>query len=348
MASQTLPELRTPAWRRVAVATMACGLVLVSTAFHVNAFDNAWLEWLRYLPYPTYLLMAVVALTLSMGMGPLWRMMSLVSLLFVVWLAMGCAIGQADSGSVPLRVMTYNIKAYLAFDKPGGYGRIAAEIAEHNPEVLLMQDAQQIIGAGHTVIPELNALLDGRHAYAEGELVIASRSVLRNCHSLPALEVAVQPTAITCRTTVDGLDIQLVAAHLLSPRRGLNATRQAWIEGFEVWAANYRQRRSQAELLAARISQPATRLILGGDLNAAEHSPVLRPLLASGLRDAFSTAGRGYGYTLGHALRPGISLLRLDHVLVSADVGVERCFVGSSLPSEHRPVIADLWLQRAP
>ena len=70
----------------------------------------------------------------------------------------------------------------------------------------------------------------------------------------------------------------------------------------------------------------------------------MRSFLQSGLRDAFSAAGLGFGYTVGHALRPGISLLRLDHLLVSAGIGVENCFVGSAGASEHRPVIADLWL----
>jgi endonuclease/exonuclease/phosphatase family metal-dependent hydrolase len=54
----------------------------------------------------------------------------------------------------------------------------------------------------------------------------------------------------------------------------------------------------------------------------------------------------GYGYTVGHALRPGVSLLRLDHLLVSADIGVAQCFAGSAAASEHRPVVADLWLRR--
>jgi endonuclease/exonuclease/phosphatase (EEP) superfamily protein YafD len=69
-------------------------------------------------------------------------------------------------------------------------------------------------------------------------------------------------------------------------------------------------------------------------------------LLAAGMRDAFTSAGVGYGYTVGHALRPGVSLLRLDHLLVSADIGVAQCFAGSAAASEHRPVVADLWLRR--
>jgi endonuclease/exonuclease/phosphatase (EEP) superfamily protein YafD len=65
------------------------------------------------------------------------------------------------------------------------------------------------------------------------------------------------------------------------------------------------------------------------------------------LRDAFSSAGRGYGYTHGHSTRLGFSFLRIDHVLLSPEIGVADCFVGQKEASDHRPVIADLLLQRA-
>jgi vancomycin resistance protein VanJ len=102
----------------------------------------------------------------------------------------------------------------------------------------------------------------------------------------------------------------------------------------------------QARSLAFALAGNPRPLILAGDLNAPESSPVLGTLKAIGLRDAFSAAGIGYGYTHGHSLRPGFSFLRIDHVLVSAGIGVADCFVGGSEASEHRPVIADLLLSR--
>ena len=66
-------------------------------------------------------------------------------------------------------------------------------------------------------------------------------------------------------------------------------------------------------------------------------------LLALGLRDAFASAGRGYGYTYGHTLRPRFSFLRIDHILVSPDFAVrdEPASAVTTRP-DHRPVIADL------
>jgi endonuclease/exonuclease/phosphatase (EEP) superfamily protein YafD len=84
---------------------------------------------------------------------------------------------------------------------------------------------------------------------------------------------------------------------------------------------------------------------VAGDLNAPDSSVVVRSLLDTGLRDAFATAGMGYGYTWGHTLRPGVSFLRLDHILVGPEFGVADCFVGGAQASAHRPVIADLFLR---
>lgn len=343
---QTPHSHNTPRWPRWAAAVLSGGLIGVAAAMHLPALDNAWLEWLRYLPYPLYLLLAAVALAISVRLKAGWRWLALAALLAVAWPVMGGVWGHPDEGTVALRVMTYNIKAYLADGSPGGFGRIAAEIAEHDPDVLLLQDAQEIVGPAHGNLPPLRALLGGRHVFAEGELVIASRHALHHCRSLPMPGPLHHRSAIACRVQAGGTEAELVTAHLLSPRQGLNATRHAWWGGFDDWQDNYRHRLLQARALAARLASPGVPLILGGDLNAPEHSPVLRTLLAAGMRDAFTSAGVGYGYTVGHALRPGVSLLRLDHLLVSADIGVAQCFAGSAAASEHRPVVADLWLRR--
>lgn len=69
---------------------------------------------------------------------------------------------------------------------------------------------------------------------------------------------------------------------------------------------------------------------------------VVQGLLDTGLRNAFSTSGTGFGYTYGHSLWPGISFVGIDHVLVSLEIGIADCFVGGERGSTHRPVIADL------
>ena len=106
-------------------------------------------------------------------------------------------------------------------------------------------------------------------------------------------------------------------------------------------------RLSQAAELEQAIRAVRGAVIVGGDLNAPQPSLVVRRLLDAGLRDAFATAGFGYGYSYGQALRTGFPFLRLDHVLVGAGIGVAASYVGAASASEHLPVIADLLLSPA-
>ena len=54
--------------------------------------------------------------------------------------------------------------------------------------------------------------------------------------------------------------------------------------------------------------------------------------------DAFSEAGRGWGYTFIGAK----TTVRIDHVLISKGWHRAACRVGPNVGSPHRPVIADL------
>jgi endonuclease/exonuclease/phosphatase (EEP) superfamily protein YafD len=83
-------------------------------------------------------------------------------------------------------------------------------------------------------------------------------------------------------------------------------------------------------------------LILMGDFNAAEQSPAIANLKRAGLHDAFAQAGRGWGYTHGHALRQELDIYRIDHILLSASITALTATVGDSDASEHNAVIADV------
>ena len=324
---------------------------MLAAAFLLPGMDGWVVEWLRYLPYPLFLGMAGCALLLALWMPWRWRLLALSALLAVLGPVMGAVVdGHPEGGSIPLRVMSFNTKSYLATSAPDGFGRIAVEITMHNPDVLVMQDAQSIddvdVAVGASVRPELKRLLGGRAAHVHGELVIASRYPLRDCRSMVLGSGRASASALRCTLQVQGAEVDVLTTHFLSPRKGLNATRSSWLAGWQAWAANFESRLTQSLALAGHLAARQRPLILAGDLNAPEHSPVLRALLATGLRDAFSAAGQGYGYTVGHSLRPGIGLLRIDHVLTSPEIAIERCEVGSADASEHRPVVADLWLKR--
>jgi vancomycin resistance protein VanJ len=332
----------------VALALLASMLLVAGYRFGPERF---WLlAFIAYLPYPIHLAPALAALMLSLVLRLAWRIAALVALVLVGWLAMGLELHRGESltaGQRPVRVMTYNIKAYLAATRTDGFARLAQEIATRSPDILLLEDAEEPPPLRQSTPGPVAALLGARHRYVHGQFVIASRFPVRDCAPGIPFSQALGEAYVHCVVDIDGIEVDLYAVHLQTPRQGLNATRHDAPGGVDDWEQNLSERMAQAADLARAVRASKRPVIVGGDLNAPEVSLVVRTLLDTGLRDSFSSAGVGYGYTYGHALRPGFSFLRLDHVLVSAQIGVADCYAGGRHGSEHRPVIADLLLRRS-
>jgi endonuclease/exonuclease/phosphatase (EEP) superfamily protein YafD len=313
-----------------------------------------WVELLRYTPYLVLLVPALLALALSIAVGWVWRAVALGAVLVVVFPIMGWAQGQPENGSTRLRVMSFNIKSYKADDRPEGYEPILREIRQHDPDVLVMQDAQKLTDKWLPMPEVMKELLAARHTHLRGQYVIASKHPLRDCRTAPLSADPELGDYLRCIVEVQGQRLEIVNVHLLSPREGLVATRRERLGGLDDWRINFGHRLGQARHLAEDLARSRTLgrdkrplpLLIAGDLNAPEASPVVQTLLGLGLRDAWSAAGTGWGYTHGHSLRPHLSFLRIDHVLVSPTLGLAEVVVGGAEASEHRPVIADIWLNR--
>lgn len=338
-----------PALRR----TAQCAIVLVVLCVLALIFSRElgneqiwWLELARFLPYPAYLVPAIGALALSVFLGIWWRLAAVAAVTATATVVMGLALGTGDQGSGRLRVMTYNIKSYLAISRSDGYAQIAWEVLQHDPDILFIQDGSKLSGPSQGLPETARAMLKGREIYSHGQYMLASRYPLRACRNGQIPYRGEEHSYIRCIASVAGTDIDLVTAHFVSPREGLAATRHQGFDGLGEWRQNFTDRMTQANLLAGDLARRVRPMIVAGDLNAVQGSPVLGALLATGLRDAFASAGLGYGFTYGHALRLGFSFLRIDHILVSSSLGVRDCFVGGREGSEHRPVIADLLLTR--
>jgi endonuclease/exonuclease/phosphatase (EEP) superfamily protein YafD len=331
---------------RFAVLVVAVPAVLLASAYRAEPLGSWWLELLQYAPYPAFLLPALLAVVLSWRLNRVWRLIAIGALGLVTTIIMGFVFGHADAGSGGLRMMTYNVKSYRAVRQAGIYEALEREVAQHHPDLLVMQDADELIAARRSAPAIAQSIFAGRHVFSRDQYIVVSRYPLRDCRA-GDLSFRGQPHSyVRCLVAVDGKEIELFTAHLLSPRRGLNATRREGAEGIDDWQQNFEDRLSQSRTLAADVAKHERPLIVAGDLNAPETSPVIRTLLDRGLRDAFSSAGRGYGYTHGHSTMLSISFLRIDHILVSPEIGVVDAFAGGKEGSEHRPVIADLLLRR--
>ena len=333
-----------PRLHRVLVALVVAGFVLAAAlalGFRYGGESMWWIEIARYAPFPLYLVPALLLVACAWPLGWTWRALSLLAPAIVATELMGLALGSPDADGGRLRFMTYNVKAYLADRSPDGYAKLAREIASQDADVIVMQDANPMSDA--TDLPDpIRAALKGREVFRADQYIVASRHPLSHCAlgdmSVPDEEYHF----VHCTLSVAGRDIDLFTAHFVSPRDGLNAARGKTTGGLREWETNFKDRLSQSIQLAAAISRSTRPVIVAGDLNADERSPVVRRLLATGLRDAYSSSSIGYGYTLGHDLRPGFSFLRIDHVLVSKDIGVRDSAPGGREGSEHRPVLADL------
>jgi endonuclease/exonuclease/phosphatase (EEP) superfamily protein YafD len=331
---------------QLVVSAVAVGVVLVWLLLANDPESHAVLGLLLYVPYPVYLLPALVAVICSLILGWRWRVLALTSLLLVLTVLMRPAWGHADEGYRRLRLMTYNVKAYLALNRPNGVAEVALEVLQHDPDVVVMQDAGQFLDERQSPPTALKTIFGQREVYVFGQYLVASRFPLKNCQPGLIPYNGQSHSFVHCVVSANGTDVDLVTVHFVTPRDGLNAARSSGVKGLGAWRDNMNKRLTQSGVLAEHLRLMKRPRIVAGDLNAPENSSVVRDLLSTGLRDAFASAGLGYGYTHGHSLWPGISFLRIDHILVSEEIGVSDAFVGGKVASQHRPVIADLLLVR--
>lgn len=299
---------------------------------------------LLYLPYWVALLPLLLMLGLSWLFSWRWRAVAAATLLVYLWPIMGFSIGRGELGAGQVRFMTYNVKAYINQHDADGFDDIAAEIGRYDPDVVVMQDATQLDAGNPARAAAMKSIVGERAVYAFGQYVIASRLPMRRCQVGSIAHGGKEHTLVHCILTAHGQEVDVYTAHFLSPRDGLNALRQGAFGGADEWQASVMARLEQADKLAQMLSGRRRPAILAGDLNAPESSLILRRILDLGFRDAFSSAAWGYGFTHGHSLWPHISTIRIDHILVSRDIGVASCFAGGKDASDHRPVIADLWM----
>lgn len=331
---------------KVYCVVVAAVTAVLCWAITGNPERHAATALLQYLPYPLYLAPAVVAAVLSVWLGWRWRAVAGVSLALVLVVLMDLSVGMPDEGHGHVRFMSYNAKTMYAVSRQNGLGELAQEILAHDPDVLVMQDAGDM-GYLKRSNPEVFAVIVGdRKVHIMGQYLLASRLPFKDCKVGWISFRNKAHTYLHCVLTAHGKEVDVVTVHLLTPRVGLNAVRYGGVDGLGSWQQNMLDRLTQARALASDVGRMTRSRIVAGDLNAPERSAVVQMLLETGLRDVYSSASVGYGFTHGHSLKPGIPFLRIDHILVSDDIGVAKAYVGGHKASEHSPVIADLRMHR--
>ena len=310
-----------------------------------------WAELVRFAPYYWVLPPALLACAL------LWRLPWWTSLLTVLNLALILTVGMglrwnpehpASGTGASVRVMTFNTKAYKARYQPGGLAALAEEIRAQNADLVTLQDADGLLkGVSETVPRRMPSFLAYPEVYAMGQYIIASRFPIQACAGAELGPDERSRNFMHCIVNVQGVPVTVVTAHLLSPRYSFLAVRSDPRHGMADWTASLNERLAQSEMLHQALRPMPRPLLVMGDFNAREESPVLDPLNAMGLVDAYSSAGQGWGFTYGHTVHLRRDFLRIDHILASPEIDITGAWVGKSRISDHHAVIADLRLAPA-
>lgn len=305
----------------------ALGLIVVLIARFVLRADWWWLL-LLYNGTP-YLFVPILVGLLSGVLLRLRHLTAIYLLLTVVgalWILPPLLppLFPAQAEGQPLRLLTFN-----AF--PENTELDAAQ------DWLLAQDADLI--TLQELGGELPALLESypHHAAQERGLLLLSRFPVLENESFE-LGSEIQQRVVL---DVDGTPLTIYNLHLLMP---LNEDESQPL----LLRYDEERRNTQIRELLARLEAETGTLLVVGDFNMSEWSPVYDDLRAV-LADAYRAAAGGIGATwpggASEELAAGLpQLVRLDYVFYRGDVQPVSAVVGVPLGSDHLPLVTDLRL----
>ena len=239
-----------------------------------------------------------------------------------------------------LRILTYNVHRCIGRDGKLMPERIAAAIAELNPDVVALQELD--VGCARTGHADQVSLIADALAMSQLFHPICRRGeelyghALLSRHPLRLIRAAALPT--------------LKRRVALEPRGALWASFDFAGRSVQVLTSHFglfhRERLAQADALASPewLSHPHCKspVIVCGDFNSPPGTRTLRRLKAI-VRDPFPWRSWPMG-----TFPSGLPLLRLDHVLLCPawkvhNVGVARNRL-TRIASDHLPVLAEVSL----
>ena len=187
--------------------------------------------------------------------------------------------------------------------------------------------------------------LEEWHTDATGALCLISRYPITRVDTMPreAFEVAGGAAMVaTYRLEAEPVPLHLTNIHLQTPRAGLEKIRAGDLaEGIPTLEGKSTIREIEQRRAARWIEQFPHPQIVVGDFNSPPESPIYREAW-NRWSNAFSVAGRGFGYTRMN----GWIRARIDHILVDDTWKVVRAWVGPDVGSDHRPALATIRLRR--
>ena len=237
------------------------------------------------------------------------------------------------------RIMTYNVHRCVGVDRRLDVGRVAAVIAQRQPDIVALQELDVcrartgVVDQAHAIAQRLGmhfhfnaAFTVEEERYGDAILTAAPHGVIK-AGPLPTLPIrGLEPRgALWLELEIDGRRLQVLNAHLgLVPH----------------------EQRAQAIALAGadwaggrKASDPP--MILLGDFNATPHAQVYRTFAARYADARRQAPGPGLTPTFPSRL----PMLAIDHVFLEGKVRATRAHTLSGplarVASDHLPLVVD-------
>ena len=253
--------------------------------------------------------------------------------------AAACAHVRPGDSRIPLRVVTYNIRA-----GNGDIARIAETIRGFSPDIVGLQEVDvhwsersgfedqaallgRVLGMQVRFAPiySLPGADSTRARRQYGVALLSKHPIVRWTNDTltrlstisPNPEPAPAPGLLQATLEIDGVVVRVLNTHL-------------------DYRADPRVRTQQVKEMLGYIGSASTPTLVLGDLNATPDAPELQPLFER-LHDTWQ-----------NALDPGLTypadkpVKRIDYILASGHFRVRSALVGVTEVSDHRPVLVDL------
>jgi endonuclease/exonuclease/phosphatase (EEP) superfamily protein YafD len=231
-----------------------------------------------------------------------------------------------------IRIATLNTEALGSLDRT-----VTEMLLGWDLDVLAVQEC------GRAVTGAFQFLTDW-HTDRTGSLCLISRWPIvetRHMEGGALAEVGGGADVMTYRLEREPTPLYVTNLHLATPRAGLQSIRAGRLqEGIPRLDEDMTLRSIEHPRASRWVDEQPQPHIVVGDFNAPPESTTYREAW-SGWTNAFSRAGRGFGFTRMN----GWIQARIDHILVDDHWAVVRAWTGPDVGSDHKPLLAELHLE---
>ena len=280
-----------------------------------------------YLFFPVVIGLLIALLLRSRRLSGLYLLVSSVGVLWIVPPLIPAQITPSSVQGTEIDLITFNL-----YPENETLDEASAWISAHAPDIVALQEMPDNMSAFEQ--------LDNFYNERSAQTIERGNIIYTNYPILETEDIEIE-NAVIQRLVLDieGTEVALYNVHLIMP---LNERETHWT----VLRYDETRRNSQIQALIDIIRVETLPMILVGDLNMTEWSPIYHQLTAE-LDDAYRNSSWGIGATYPAGAGEDISagyprLFRIDYVWYSEGIQATSAVVGANLGSDHLPLLVEL------